>query len=930
MLLSWAKTTEKYGAVPRPNSSWGRRALVCLLAFGALVSTSSARADAGFEKVADSSDTAINARANEVLRSGACDDEYFFFLNAETSWTDENQIAEVIAKLGYLIWALNSYPNTSKPACQGTSRVTTSTVFNMFNLALPDDPKAREENKDKISERSPWFFATHDMNSWKFEETNPLKATNVSALNGRMKALYGDACSNVIQTIKPAGDAACPEPLCWNPGNPGVAKDPIYSMTYSVTTDCMRAQVNRALSDMWNFDFEQLGSSAVPCHLFGLTQGEWDVKVRDFVRIMFLDKKNPNLNLLDDATRKRVSDDLISVSGALGPASYELTACGNQEKETGSAQDRIDQQSPSAGDFFSSVGDALGWLAFLLIILVVALSVVAAVGTGVGGVIGAIVAGAGAVGAIALIELLMYGSIPETENHRFMIESSRYLKNQEILKESYDADFAQKQSEVKEFLISRFKRVLSSDFDEYNARPYQRYTIRSLLNLVDFADDQQVKIGAQMALDYDMAKVAVGTYQGRRLVPFRRLMEHLAWIDGRDDAQKYTDPAKYPGFRRVFDFGVAGDSGLLTMLLYTGDVTLFYGHRVGDSGTAELVHVASSSYRPPQFVIDLALNKTTPYLQRIHHGGFEIYSAGPGFLLTAGGIETEPATRLELPTGTGILHPETLLAMQVIPTFRNTDRGGGLPTMLMLGASGPPDLTQGVPPESLAKYIRFEGPSRVEGPNPFDSGTKSLTFDSNLCVWNGFACGYNLVIPPELDGCAVKSGTARGAVWTFIDTKNCGVGYYVPPPAPGTSNDPGSVNNPPRVFVAIFNNSAAPGNPGMLEVVPATDKSDFDSFQKDVMNKNASMDILGVYHTSTGHDLSWQVHQSDSRLDPNDAARVVEVDGVAQQKPQDWRFADGDVISGDGSGIVDIQSPDHSHSLHLDLSDVNNPSRVEH
>lgn len=913
MLLSLAETNEKSGAVPRSTSSWDQKALACLLAFGAVMSPSSARAGASFEDklVANSSADAINARAREVLRSAACDAEYFFFLNAQTSWTSEDQLTALIAKLGYLIWADRS--DTNERTCRGAGQARASAVYGMFDLLLPDEPDAKEKNKDKTSERNPFFWATHDRSTWKWHELHQLTTQDAPALNDRMAAFYGAECNNVITELTKVPD---------DPTNP--TDDPTYQMTFSVTTACMRAQVNRVLADMGNFDFQQLGTTGAPCHLFGTTVGDWDVQVRDFVRIMFLDKKNSDLDLLDEPTRRHVSDHLISLSGALSPASYPLTACGNEEKEWGSAQDRIDEQSPGVGDYLTSVGEFFGWLAFLVIVLVVALSIILSVGTGVGGVIGAIITTVGAVGAVALVEVLMFGSIPETENHRFMIESSRYLKNQEILKEVPDADFAKKQSDVKDFLMARFKRVLSSDFDEYNGRPYQRYTLRSLLNLVDFADDPQVRLGAQMVLDYDMAKVAAGSYQGRRLVPFRRLMEHLAWIDGKD-----TNQTKYPGFRRLFDFGEAGDSGLLTMLLYSGDVTLFEGHRLDSSATVELVHVANSSYRPPRFVIDLALNKATPYLQRIHHGGFEIYSAGPGFLLTAGGVETEPANRLELPTSAEILHPETLLAMQLMPTFRNTDRGGGLPTTLMLGAFAPPNA--GVPPESLAKYIRFEGPSRFEGPNiKFDNGVSSLTFDSNLCVWNGFACGYNLVIPAEFESCAVKHGTATGAVWTFFDTRKCGVGYNAPPPTPGSASDAGIVGSqPPRVFVAIYNNPTAPGNPGMLEVVPVAEGVDFDSFQKDVMGRNASMATDG-YHTSAGHTVVWKAQQSDSRLEPNEAARVIAVDGVLQQEPQDWRFADGDVISGDGSGVVDIQSPDHSHSLHLDLSDTNNASRAEH
>jgi hypothetical protein len=62
-------------------------------------------------------------------------------------------------------------------------------------------------------------------------------------------------------------------------------------------------------------------------------------------------------------------------------------------------------------------------------------------------------------------------------------------------------------------------------FIEYNARPYQRYSIHAIRSLYDFARDQAIVMAAQNVLDVASAKTALGSSQGRRLVPFRRLME---------------------------------------------------------------------------------------------------------------------------------------------------------------------------------------------------------------------------------------------------------------------------------------------------------------------------------------------------------------------------------------------------------------------
>jgi hypothetical protein len=78
------------------------------------------------------------------------------------------------------------------------------------------------------------------------------------------------------------------------------------------------------------------------------------------------------------------------------------------------------------------------------------------------------------------------------------------------------------------------QEVLKHDFVEYNARPYTRYNIEAILNLADFSEDEHVRTAAVMVLEYATAKFAVGSSQGRRLVPFRRLMEDVGnQIDGK-------------------------------------------------------------------------------------------------------------------------------------------------------------------------------------------------------------------------------------------------------------------------------------------------------------------------------------------------------------------------------------------------------------
>ena len=159
--------------------------------------------------------------------------------------------------------------------------------------------------------------------------------------------------------------------------------------------------------------------------------------------------------------------------------------------------------------------------------------------------------------------------IPETENHLLMIETSRYLNNQEIIRElgpgGNNVDvFQDDQEEVKEWLLERLQGILKNDFQEYNARPYQRYSVTAILNLHDFADDNELRTAAQIVLEAAMAKFAVASSQGRRIVPFRRLVGTVrADVEGPDLFLR-------PEPRQLFEAGAGNDYLISVMLLFAG------------------------------------------------------------------------------------------------------------------------------------------------------------------------------------------------------------------------------------------------------------------------------------------------------------------------------------------------------------------------
>lgn len=508
----------------------------------------------------------------------------------------------------------------------------------------------------------------------------------------------------------------------------------------------------------------------------------------------------------------------------------------------------------------------------------------------------------GAVAAV-LVAALTWGRIPESENHRLMIESSRYLANQWALDHLGDADpgrYPEFQSEIKEWLLDRFQKVLSGDFSEYNARPYQRYAMDAVLNIADFAKDQDLRLAARMVLDYDTAKIALGSYQDRRLVPFRRLMEEVTKLVGRQDLVTSCvlgspDSTKAcPAPRDILDFGEGADYGLELMMAWAGDTEQLVpiGH-VPANGVADMVYPATSGYQPESFVLDFALH-TRASFQTIDHAGFELYSSGPGFLITGGGIETAATGEFEFPPGTKPLE------LNLVELFRNTDRGAGLPTTLMLGATDTKDL---------AKFIRIEGQGKLTVKNHFDDG-RWLTYDGNLCVWRGFACGINVEIPPELDACAVADTAQDGGVWRFIDSQACG-GVYAAAP---------------RVFVAIYracgSSADCTQNTGFLEVLPAAPSDQLADFHAAIMNANPRPNG-SVYHSASRHDIGW----GPGLVDFTAVELVSSVDGAAQPNPGDWPFLTGDFLNGDGSGRVTIANP-AGGTLTLDLSNRDHPVRT--
>lgn len=122
--------------------------------------------------------------------------------------------------------------------------------------------------------------------------------------------------------------------------------------------------------------------------------------------------------------------------------------------------------------------------------------------------------------------------IRDTENHILMNESSRYLKNQWLFnhgsedqrgRERYDNS----ENGLEEWMVRYLEAIYENGFHEFNSIPYQIYSIQPLLNLEAFAESERVRKISRKILDGLAAQYALGSFQFRRFVPYRRSERHV-------------------------------------------------------------------------------------------------------------------------------------------------------------------------------------------------------------------------------------------------------------------------------------------------------------------------------------------------------------------------------------------------------------------
>ncbi len=488
-------------------------------------------------------------------------------------------------------------------------------------------------------------------------------------------------------------------------------------------------------------------------------------------------------------------------------------------------------------------------------------------------------------------------TIPETENHLFMIETARYLTNQVLYQRTHNPIYDNRRNgrgndpqPTAVWLLDQLRSRLMHDFDEYNARDYQDQIMMALENLASYAYDADVRLAAEMVLDYLSAKVAVSSNNLRRATPFRRRNETLHWgppIPGFGHWLFLRSPL----LLAKSDYGnlpnqtFEPDPQGTWFAQLAGNTTLLGSAAPGSPGPASfgfgMVVAGTHDYRVPSAILDLFVEPShRHFYQRFRHTHTlrdkgdvetvsELYAGSPSYLITAGGHPTKHCYLGHVgPVYSGV----------------TSDLGGAMPTTFMPTGFGAPTADD----LSLENMIQFGCYT--------DLATNNDNVPYHMGVAPDFACGAIVYIPPKL----LNDPTTRKAgPWIFIDRGHRG-------------------ENRPGYYLAIYK----PNRWGFLEAYDTWDHNNgltFDLFVQGVTRKygNTRFELLAMnnYTTQSGRTIQFIV---------SPATDIVSVNG---RKPQS-AFLSGDVLNSDGSGKITITNPAVGQRVILDMTDMYHPSKT--
>lgn len=305
--------------------------------------------------------------------------------------------------------------------------------------------------------------------------------------------------------------------------------------------------------------------------------------------------------------------------------------------------------------------------------------------------------------AIALRRRICGLPIPESENHILMTEGSRYLTNQLLNRERRELGQPENpawnntRNGMRAFFVRHLQELREQDFSEYNSVPYQHYTTLGILNLVDYAEDTDVRDEARALMDLLDRKFALMSIDLMRYAPFRR----------REEYRERDEMIEADGEATRF-LALIGHSGSLARL------NVPYSPR---GGYDAMLQFGLSSYNVaerllPYFLLHANPDSRTAVLTRWKARAAEITYKEPRFLINAGG--THYIYHALLTHEDGLVVPTTLIP-----------RDG---------------------PIRISRLLRFLGGNNHRSTN-------------NTCVAEQFLCGVNLRWPEgHAESCLRREG----------------------------------------------------------------------------------------------------------------------------------------------------------------------------
>jgi hypothetical protein len=492
----------------------------------------------------------FNARKVAVLATLACGDMLTFARDSVAHEADEDTSARILAKIEWGGGHVDSQIATRiSEFCRFSQTIRWGDLDIKEICALVKDA-ATCNSDEEVKKNADTLWAeivNGNLTTLKDKVLEPVLAgracrTEFISTGGR-DGIPIDRAIAGSRRLDPVNSVPEIDPAAHSPVRVGAVQ-----IDFAISKRCLLLQAAQALNALVipvrDGKQQRAGTNNQPCHLFGTIYGDWDMAERNLIQITYLIRK---YGLAADgqplqAANAHLRQDLLTLDRGLEGDSHNIYfGCGNSDGHIGSASDRASDRNGHGNPPGDALGD-LGWFLLLLLLLLLALAALISLAAALGAALGA---AAFTVTLVAVVFVLLF-NISETENHLLGINTTKYLNNQLIIEDLGDdlaaaAPYIDDQIEIKKWLLKRMQGFLQHDFIEYNAHPYQRHSIESIRNLYDYAGDPgrpslpdaDLRNAAQLVLDFTAAKFAVGSSQGRRMVPYRRHRSDLALMPTR-------------------------------------------------------------------------------------------------------------------------------------------------------------------------------------------------------------------------------------------------------------------------------------------------------------------------------------------------------------------------------------------------------------